>query len=243
MNTGLTLSRLVCTILGDIRIQFRNGFYYAVLFVVALWVILFWRLPGLGLGEIWPVLLFTNLIITTFYFMGGLILLEKGEGTLAAQVVTPLRTWEYLASKVLTLGLLAVFENLLLTVFIFGMGFKALPLVLGLALAGVMYTLLGFLVVARYDSINEYLLPSMLYIMLFSLPVAPYFGLKVPGLLWLLYLHPLQAPLVLIQAAFQPVQIWQILYACSYSALMLSLIYSLALRAFRRFVIIGEGVR
>ena len=243
MNTGLPLSRLVSTFLGDIRIQFRNGFYYAVLFVISLWVILFWRLPGLDLGEIWPVLLFTNLIITTFYFMGGLLLLEKGEGTLAAQVVTPLRSWEYLASKILTLGLLAVFENLLLTVFIFGTSFKALHLVLGLALASVMYTLLGFLVVARYDSINEYLLPSMLYIMLLSLPVAPYFGLKLSWLLWLLYLHPLQAPLVLIQAAFQPVQIWQIFYAFSYSALMLTLIYSLALRVFRRFVIIGEGVR
>jgi fluoroquinolone transport system permease protein len=243
MNTGLNLSRLVNTFLGDIRIQFRNGFYYAVLFVVSLWVILFWRLPGLGLGEIWPVLLFTNLVITTFYFMGGLLLLEKGEGTLAAQVVTPLRSWEYLASKMLTLGLLAVLENLLLTVFIFGTGFKALPLVLGLALAGVMYTLLGFLVVARYDSINEYLLPSMLYIMLLSLPVAPFFGLKLPWLVWLLYLHPLQAPLVMIQAAFQPVQIWQILYAFSYSALMLTLIYSLALKAFGRFVILGEGVR
>jgi fluoroquinolone transport system permease protein len=243
MNTGLNLSRLVNTFLGDIRIQFRNGFYYAVLFVVSLWVILFWRLPGLGLGEIWPVLLFTNLVITTFYFMGGLLLLEKGEGTLAAQVVTPLRSWEYLASKILTLGLLAVFENLLLTVFIFGTGFKALYLVLGLALAGVMYTLLGFLVVARYDSINEYLLPSMLYIMLLSLPVAPYFGLKLPWLVGLLYLHPLQAPLVLIQAAFQPLQTWQILYAFIYSALMLTLIYSLALKAFRRFVILGEGVR
>jgi fluoroquinolone transport system permease protein len=234
---------LVNTFLGDIRVQFRNGFYYAVLFVVSLWVILFWRLPGLDLGEIWPVLLFTNLVITTFYFMGGLLLLEKGEGTLAAQVVTPLRSWEYLVSKMLTLGLLAVLENLLLTVFIFGTGFKALPLFLGLALAGVMYTLLGFLVVARYDSINEYLLPSMLYIMLLSLPVAPFFGLKLPWLGWLLYLHPLQAPLVLIQAAFQPVQIWQILYAFSYSALMLTLIYSLALKAFRRFVILGEGVR
>jgi fluoroquinolone transport system permease protein len=243
MNTGLTLSRLVHAFLGDIRIQYRNGFYYAVLFVVTLWVILFWRLPGLGLDEIWPVLLFTNLIITTFYFMGGLILLEKGEGTLVAQVVTPLRSWEYLASKILTLGLLAVFENLLLTVFIFGTGFKALYLVLGLALAGVMYTLLGFLVVARYDSINEYLLPSMLYIMLLSLPVAPYFGLKLPWLVGLLYLHPLQAPLVLIQAAFQPLQTWQILYAFIYSALMLTLIYSLALKAFRRFVILGEGVR
>jgi fluoroquinolone transport system permease protein len=67
--------------------------------------------------------------------------------------------------------------------------------------------------------------------------------LKLPWLVGLLYLHPLQAPLVLIQAAFQPVRTWQILYAFIYSALMLTLIYSLALKAFRRFVILGEGVR
>ena len=39
----------------------------------------------------------------------------EGEGTLMAQVVSPLRVWEYLASKVITLTLLSLVENLLIT--------------------------------------------------------------------------------------------------------------------------------
>jgi hypothetical protein len=42
------------------------------------------------------------------------ILLEKGEGTLEAQVFTLLRTWEYLASKISTLTLLALVENIVI---------------------------------------------------------------------------------------------------------------------------------
>jgi fluoroquinolone transport system permease protein len=243
MNPGFRITRIKSTLRGDIRIQHRNGFYYATLFVVALWVLIFSRLPALDLQGIWPVLLLTNLIITTFYFIGGLILLEKGEGTLAAQVVTPLRVWEYLASKVLTLSTLAIIENVLLTVLIIGADIRIFFLGSGILLAGAMYTLLGFLIVARYDSINEYLLPSMFYVMLFSLPVAPYFGIKVSFLHWLLYFHPLQAPLILLEAAFQHVHFWQILYAILYSALALTFIYGLARQAFHRFVVIGEGVR
>ncbi len=242
MNPQVTFSRLASTLKEDIRLQFRNGFYYATLFVVAIWVVLFINLPGLDLREIWPVLLFTNLIITTFYFIGGLVLLEKAEGTLVAQIVTPLRSWEYLASKVLTLSILAFLENVVLTLFVFGVNFRILPLIAGIALAGAMYTLLGFLIVARYDSINEYLLPSMLYVLLFSLPVSPYFGVDISWLTWLLYLHPLQAPLLLIQFAFLGLEIWQVLYAAGYSLLMILLISSLTLKAFHRFIIRGEGI-
>ena len=44
-----------------------------------------------------------NLVIGTFYFMGGLVLLEKDEGSLEARVTTPLKPTEYLSAKVLTL--------------------------------------------------------------------------------------------------------------------------------------------
>lgn len=44
-----------------------------------------------------------NLPLATFFFIAGLVLLEKGEGTLEAQIVTPLTAGGYLASKILTL--------------------------------------------------------------------------------------------------------------------------------------------
>ena len=67
-------------------------------------------------------------------------------------------------------------------------------------LAAVLYTLVGFLLVARYRSVNEYLFPSVLFTMILSLPLLHYFGLWDT---WLLYLHPLTAPLVLLAGAFR----------------------------------------
>ena len=58
-----------------------------------------------------PAVVFGNLVAVNFYFMAGLILLGKGEGTLEAQVVTPLAYWEYLVSKTVTLAALSLVEQ------------------------------------------------------------------------------------------------------------------------------------
>ena len=85
-----------------------------------------------------------NLTINSFYFMSGLILLEKGEGTLEYQVVTPLRSWEYMASKVLTLGLLSILESVLVIIAVSGPHFFWPALIAGIVFLVVIYALYGF---------------------------------------------------------------------------------------------------
>jgi len=209
------MRRLRAAIGCDIRLQFRNGFYYVVAVVLAGWVVLLSRLPSVDWGRFLPPLLLGNLTMATFYFIGGLVLLEKGEGTLEAQVVTPLTIGEYLASKVITL-------------------------VAGIVSASVIYILFGFMAVARYDAINEFLFPSVLYTLALALPLIPYFGLWESGLF---YLHPLQAPLLLMKAAFQPVQGWQMVYGFTYSAVWIIPVFLWSKRSFHSFVVIKAGVR
>ena len=172
--------------------------------------------------------------------MGGLVLLEKGEGTLEAQVVTPLRTGEYLASKGVSLTLLSLLETLVIVGLTIGLGFNVLILSVGVGLTAAFFMLAGFIVVARYDSINEYLLPSVLYTALLSLPLLPYVGVSES---WLFYLHPLQPLLLLLQAAFRPVAAWQLIYGVVYSGLWLFLSYRFGQHTFYRFVISKEGTR
>ncbi len=228
------MRRLFASLRCDLRLQYRNGFYYAAAFVVGVWVLMVQRLPALDWGVLLPVVILNNLLISTFYFLGGLVLLEKGEGTLEAQVVTPLRTGEYLASKVITLTLLSLVENLILVGALVGREFRVLPLTAGTLLAGAIFCLLGFLAVARYDSINEYLLPSMLYTTVLLLPLFPYFGI---GESPLVYLHPVQAPLVLLQGAFRPVPALEMVYGVLYAALWIGVLYLASRRAFLRFII------
>ena len=234
------MKRLFSTILCDIRLQFRNGFYYVVAFILAGWALLLTQIPAIDWGKLLPPLVLSNLIVATFYFIGGLVLLEKGEGTLEAQVVTPLTTWEYLASKVISLTGLSLVENLVIVGLAYGLGFWVFPMVLGIGLASAIYVLVGFMAIARYDTINEYIFPSVLYTVALVLPLLHYFGIWES---WLFYLHPLLAPLILMKAAFLPVKLWQLAYALLFSSFWIAILFLYSVRFFHNFIVIKAGVR
>ncbi len=229
------MKRLLSTLYLDVKLQFRNGFYYVTAFVTIAAALAITQLPfHLDLSALLPAIVLNDLPIGTFYFIGGLVLLEKGEGTLAAQVVTPLRTWEYLVSKVITLSVLSVLQNLVIVGLLYGPRLNVLAFVLGVLAGSALYTLGGFLVVARYASINEYLMPSILYVLVFSLPLLPYFGIGQSA--WF-YWHPMQTALTLMQGGFQPLEWWQWLYGVGYAALALGVLYRLCERTFVKFIV------
>lgn len=232
------MTRLLATVGCDVRLQARNGFYLAVGFLLAIAVVVITRLPDFDWRPVIAPAIFGNLSLATFMFMAGLVLLEKDEGTLEAQVVTPLTAGEYLASKVVTLTALSVIENVILAVVTCGLDVRPLPLVLGIVLASAIYCLVGFAAVARYDSINEFLLPSMLYVTAFSLPILHYAGLwRTP----LMYLHPLQAALVILEGSVRPLATWEWLYGALYSLLWIGLTFIWGRRTFQRFVVSTAG--
>jgi fluoroquinolone transport system permease protein len=80
----------------------------------------------------------------------------------------------------------------------------------------------------------------VLYTAVLSLVFLNYFGLWES---WLFYLHPLQAPLLLLKNAFNPLKNWQVIYGLLYSALSVGLIFLLSQKMFYRFIIKKEGVR
>jgi fluoroquinolone transport system permease protein len=234
------MRRLLATALLDIQLQFRNGFYYASAFVAVILIIMLKQLPQIDWTQWWPAVILENLVVNAFYFMAGLVLLEKGEGTLEAQVITPLRSWEYLVAKVLTLGLLSLLETLAVVVVVSGIAFNWLLLILGVLFLVATYSLYGFWVIARYASISEFILPSVMWTLGFSLPLLYYFDLWRS---WVLFLHPIQGPLLLMQAAFETIPAWQIAYGVLYALLWTGLAYIFGQRAFYRFVVTKEGLK
>ena len=233
------MHRLMATIRLDLQLQLKNGFYHAVGFVLLTWFVVLTQLPPeIDWGYVLPAFVFGNLVMVNFYFVAGLVLLEKGEGTLEAQVVTPLADWEYLVSKVVTLTALSLVEQFVIVWSAYGIGFGVVALIAGTALAAVLYTLTGFILVARYDSINEYLFPSVLYVFVLSLPLLHYFDLWDT---WLLYLHPFTAPLVLLRAAFDPILPWQWAYGVTYSIAWAAVLLHFDQRIFERFIVVREG--
>jgi fluoroquinolone transport system permease protein len=235
------IKRLFSTFVCDVVIQFRNGFYYVSAFFILVWVAILQLLPDdsrLNMSLIVPAFMMLNLLITTFYFIGALVLLEKSERTLTGLVLTPLRDYEYLTAKIASLTLLAIMETALIIGFVFGVDFAWLPLLAGMIVLGAIYTLLGFVAIARYHSINEYLLPSGLIVTALMLPLLDHFGL------WqslLFYLHPVQPPLILMRSAFVAVESWQMAYAVIGSLVWFALSFGWAHRIFYRFVVRTAG--
>ena len=234
------MSRFVATLRNDVRLQLRYGFYAAGAFVAAIWIAILSQLPPGGVRVALPAFLFLNGLTTTFFFVAGLVLFEKREGVLAALVVTPLREGEYLAAKVTTLTLLATLEGLVIVLLGWGTELRLGPIVLGSLIVGVLYTLFGFLVVFRYDSINEFLLPGSLFMAVVQLPVSSSFGVWEAPYFWL---WPTKGALLLFQAGFAPLGAVEWAYALLYSSLWIAVLVGLVRRAFRRFVVRAEGVR
>ena len=236
------MTRLTSTMRWDVQLQIRNGFYYAAAFVAIVIIILLsqFNVPQETLTLLFPIFIFQNILINNFYFIAGLVLLEKGEGTLEGLVVTPLRKGEYLASKLLTLALLSLLETAVVVLIIYGSNINLILLATGTILLSLIYGLAGFSFVVRYDSINTFLLPSVLVTALLSFPLLHYLGVWSSPLM---YLHPLQAPLLLLKGAFQPIAAWEVIYGVVYSAVTIALAYAWSQRAFYKFVILKEGVR
>lgn len=220
--------------------QFRHGFIYAGLFVAAFWIGLLSLVPADALRFAIPAFLFLNANVTTFFFVAGLVLYEKREGVLEALVVTPLQKHEYLSAKVASLTLLAGVESLAIVALGWGGALRLAPVLLGVVTIGAMNTLFGFVMVSRYDSINEFLLPAGLVSTLLQIPVLASVGLwDTP----FFYLWPTRGPLLLLQAGFEPMGLGDTIFALASTALWIAIAGALARASLSRFIVRSEGSR
>jgi fluoroquinolone transport system permease protein len=222
--------RLAATVETDLRLQLRNGFYFATAFIVVFSVALLRWLPTATAMFILPVILIENVLANSFYFVSGLLLLERVEGTFSAQSVTPLRINEYLVSKVGTLTLLSLVESLPIAGAVLGIGPWLLPMAAGVALAAVSFCLVGIALVLRYDSINEFLMPAVVYTFVLTLPVLGVFGIGSPA--WYLP-HPIQGPLSLMTPD-GPRSAGALAYAIGYPLVWIAPAYLVSRRALIR---------
>jgi fluoroquinolone transport system permease protein len=229
--------RVAAALRADLRLQLRHGFLLAGAVVASFWVLVLSQLPAAVVTGGMAVFVFLNLLVTTFYFVAGWVLFEKGEGTLEALVVTPLRESEYLASKIAVLTALGAAETLVIVLLVHGADLHWLPAAAGTVLTCALYTLCGFVAVARYDSIDEFLLPSTLLVLVLQLPVLDVLGVFESPLF---LAFPTYASLLLLEAAFHPVPAWKLVYALGWAGLATALLFRHARGTFRRFIVRRE---
>lgn len=171
------MKRLQTAVRWDMRLQFRNGFYYAAAFIAVIMTIVLWQLPQAELPTILPVFVLGNMTHRHVLLHGRAGAAGKGDGVLEGLILTPLRQSEYLVAKLVSLTLLTLVENVGIVTAVYGLNYNLLLLVLGVGLMASFNVLFGFIAVARYDSINSFLLPSILLTMTLTVPLLDYLRL------------------------------------------------------------------
>ena len=137
------MSAFVTALRWDVVVQGRNGFYWATGLLVLVVGGLLRAIPETARAEaaLWvPAVVAINLQITTFFFMAGLLLLERDEGTLSALAVSPLSPGGYLAARTVSLTTLAAVETLALVWLAFDTSGAWLLVTVGTLVLGAIYT-------------------------------------------------------------------------------------------------------
>jgi fluoroquinolone transport system permease protein len=231
-------SRLQSALRLDLRLYWRYGFYYAAAFTTLVWIAFLRLLPDWSLAVAVPLVIFCDLGVVGFYFMGVLVLYDRGEATLAALAVTPLRFWEYLAARLMALTGLALVLALAVVAATIGAGVNTALLLLGVLFTSLIASLAGFIAVAPFSSISGYLIPSGFVLLVLGLPVIYHTG-------WwespLFYLLPTNGAMLLLRGAWTPVEPWQVLYAVVYQLVWVALLARWARWAYDRFILRRRG--
>jgi fluoroquinolone transport system permease protein len=225
------MNALIVLVRWDAVLQARNGFYWATAFVVVAIGALLLNVPEAARADraAWvPALLAINLQITTFFFVAGLILLERDEGTLMALAVSPLSAATYLAAQTITLTTLATVETIAVVWVVFGAGGSWGFILAGTVALGVTYTGFGAAIGTRYESVNAMLLPASVVVAALLLPLLPHFGLA-PRVLFLL--HPTEPALTLIRAGYRVTAPTDIAFGFLGSAIWSTIAYWWGLRS------------
>ena len=230
------MKKLLSTIKWDLTLAVKYNIVAVALLVTIVYTILFKAFSFNHLDDILIILIFSDPVMLGFIFIGVLVLFEKGANTLQALVVTPIKVWQYLWSKTISLTIIAAACSFVMAVVGHGWTFNYLYLALAVVLSSALFVMLGFIGVARVTTFNQYIIIVPLFLSPMALPFFNFFG--VTDTYWF-YLIPSQASLILFRAAFEKVSMLEIAYAVLYLMFCSALAYSLARKSFAAHIIRG----
>ncbi len=178
--------RIRALLRSDIRIQYKYGFYFLYMFFTMLYISLLLAFPEAWREKAAILMIFSDPAAMGLYFMGAIVLFEKSERVLDSIAVSPARTYEYMLSKLLSIGVISLIVG-------FAIGFFSnavnitMHFILGIFLCSCLFSAVGLVIAAKSISLNGFIISTIPAQLLINIPaVAWLFGWR-PG--WLLF-HP-----------------------------------------------------
>jgi len=172
--------------LGDIRFQFKYGFYFIYLFLSLLYIGILFALPAGWRQTAAILMVFSDPAAMGLYFMGAIVLFEKSERVLNSIAVSPVKPYEYVASKLFSIGCISTAVALVigLPVNVVSQPFYYIS---GVFLCSCLFSAIGLIVACRISTLNQFVIATIPAELLINIPaIAWLFGYEKS---WLLF-HP-----------------------------------------------------
>lgn len=236
------MTRLGNALRLELTLQVRQKFLHAGIFSGLIWLAVLLPMPHSLRSVAEPYVLIGDIAVIGFFFIGGSVFFEKQERTIGAILSTPLRFREYLVAKLTVLLAISLSVAVVVVTVAHGFDYHLIPLVIGVVLGTLLMLLVGFITSLPFSSVTDWFISAVfpLAVML-TPPIVYYSGL------WphpVLYLFPMQGPMLLLGTAFDQValSLWQVIYAVLYSVMCIAGLFWAAKAMFVRFVIERSGV-
>lgn len=161
----------------DMKFQYRYGFYFLYVLFTVLYIIVIGLLPNDFKEVIAKLLIYTDPATIGLFFMGAIILLEKGQHIQSSLIVAPIKFYHYLAGKVLSLSVISTISATCIAYFTIGISASS---VLTVFIGSSLFSVLGILAALFSETMNDFILISTLLELFFC----------IPGVLFLFHLTP-----------------------------------------------------
>ncbi len=173
-------------LIGDIRFQFKYGFYFLYTVFIILYIAIIYMLPDRWREQAAIIMIFTDPAAMGLYFMGAIILFEKSERVLNSIAISPVKPYEYVISKLTSIAIISTAAALLI-----GLGGRVMSnyiyFILGVFLGSCLFSSIGIILAVNIKTLNQFIVATIPAEIIISLPaIAWLFGFKPQ---WLI-LHP-----------------------------------------------------
>jgi fluoroquinolone transport system permease protein len=212
------MRELVHFLKHDFLLLNRNRIIQISALVTLVYIAVFKGLSTFGnMDQLLVLVIFNDPALLGFLFIGVMMLFEKNENTLQVLAISPFDEKKYVLSKSISLTTISLICCLGMAIAAHGKNFHWIHFSVATILTSLLFSFLGFIVVANENSFNRYILKALGWLLSLSIPFIGYFGLT--DYYWFI-LFPTQPAIDLFQASFdETLSVGRIIYA--YAALIL----------------------
>lgn len=173
-------------LLGDIRFQFKYGFYLIYFVFSVIYIGLLFSLPDNWRKTAGVLMIFTDPAAMGLYFMGAIVLFEKSERVLNSIAVSPVKPIEYVLSKLLSIALISTAVAVVIGAS-GGFILNYISFLYSVFFCSCIFSAVGLIIATKTSTLNAFIIATIPAELLINVPAIAYlFGYKKS---WLLF-HP-----------------------------------------------------